>query len=215
LQSYILSLHNKVETEDRLVGNMNPDSANNLPFGIVKEIGATRYIICVDSAQFLNNSAFMSAYMALEFPGSQQKICFSAQNIAFNPKGVMPGPNTKLVLVSEHRISLGPKVTMVLKPDGFNYVEWDCNGFSAVNLKGYFEFDPGMIYPDPDAFSPDSVAPAFRSTPTTFTISWCRLPLRLSAYAAWKECPFPLLMPQPISVNCRMRPTCCFRKATA
>lgn len=160
LQSYILSLHNKVETEDKLVGTMNPDSAANLPFGIVKEIGATRYIICVDSARYLNNAAFMAAYMALEFPGSQQKICFSAQNIAFNPKGVMPGPNTKLVLVSEHRISLGPKVTMVLKPDGFNYVEWDCNGFSAVNLKGYFEFDPGMIYPDPDYPAQDSVVRA-------------------------------------------------------
>lgn len=160
LQSYILSLSNKVETEDRLVGNMNPDSAANLPFGIVKEIGATRYIVCIDSAKYLNNSATMSAYMAMEFPGSTQKICFSAQNIAFNPKGVMPGPNTKLVLVSEHRISLGPKITMVLKPDGFNYVEWDCNGFSAVNLKGYFEFDPGMIYPDPELMNPDSIVRA-------------------------------------------------------
>ena len=160
LQSYILSLSNKVEAEDKLVGNMNPDSAANLPFGIVKEIGATRYIICVDSAKYLTNSATMSAYMAMEFPGSTQKICFSAQNIAFNPKGVMPGPNTKLVLVSEHRISLGPKITMVLKPDGYNYVEWDCNGFSAVNLKGYFEFDPGMIYPDPDNNAQDSVVKA-------------------------------------------------------
>lgn len=160
LQSYILSLSNKVETEDKLVGNMNPDSAANLPFGIVKEIGATRYIVCIDSAKYVSNAATMSAYMAMEFPGSQQKICFSAQNIAFNPKGVMPGPNTKLVLVSEHRISLGPKITMVLKPDGQNYVEWDCNGFSAVNLKGYFEFDPGMIYPDPDNMVQDSVVRA-------------------------------------------------------
>lgn len=160
LQSYILSLQNKIETEDRTVGNMNPDSVANLPFGIVKEVGATRYIVCIDSAKFGNNSAHMSAYMAMEFPGAQQKLCFSAQNVAFNPKGVMPGPNTKLVLVSEHRISLGPKVTMVLKPDGFNYVEWDCNGFSAVNLKGYFEFGPGMIYPDPETFSTDSVVRA-------------------------------------------------------
>jgi hypothetical protein len=160
LQSYILSLHNKVTTENKIVGEMDPDSAANLPFGIVKEVGATRYIICIDSAEYRNNSASMSAYMAMEFPGSQQMLCFSAQNIAFNPRGVMPGPNTKLVLVSEHRIALGPKITMVLKPDGFNYVEWDCNGFTAVNLKGYFEFDPGMIYPDPDNIQPDSVVRA-------------------------------------------------------
>ncbi len=159
-QSYVLSICNKVESEDRLAGNMNPDSAASLPFGIVKEIGTTRYIIAIDSAKFQTNHATFSAFMALEFPGATQKICFSAQNISFNPKGVMPGPNTKLVLVSEHRISLGPKVTMVLKPDGYNYVEWDCNGFSAVNLKGYFEFDPGTIYPDPSLPNPDSLVRA-------------------------------------------------------
>ncbi|MBI3510467.1 MAG: hypothetical protein HY064_07365 [Bacteroidetes bacterium] len=138
---------------------MNPDSAASLPFGIVKEIGSTRYVIAIDSAKFKTNNATFSAFMALEFPGATQKLCFSAQNINFNPKGVMPGPNTKLVLVSEHRISIGPKVTLVLKPDGYNYVEWDCNGFQSVNLKGYFEFDPGMIYPDPSS-SPDSVVRA-------------------------------------------------------
>jgi hypothetical protein len=159
LQSKVLSICNKVETENRLAGNMNPDSAASLPFGIVKEIGSTRYIIAIDSAKFQTAHANFSAFMAMEFPGSTEKICFSAENISFNPKGVMPGPNTKLVLVSEHRISLGPKVTMVLKPDGFNYVEWDCNGFSSVNLKGYFEFDPGMIYPDP-TFSSDTVVRA-------------------------------------------------------
>ncbi len=114
LQSDILSLQNKIETKDRTVGNMNPDSVANLPFGIVKEIGATRYIVCIDSAKFGNNSAHTSAYMAMEFPSAQQKLCVSAQNVAFNPKGVMPEPNAKLILVSEHRISLGPKVTMVL-----------------------------------------------------------------------------------------------------
>ncbi len=160
MQSMVLSICNKVENENRLAGNMNPDSAASLPFGIVKEIGSTRYIIAIDSAKFQTNHASFSAFMALEFPGATQKICFSAQNIAFNPKGVMPGPNTKLVLVSEHRISLGPKVTMVLKPDGFNYVEWDCNGFSSVNLKGYFEFDPGTIYPDPSSPHPDSLVRA-------------------------------------------------------
>lgn len=159
LQAKVLSICNKVETEDRLAGNMNPDSAASLPFGIVKEIGTTRYIIAIDSAKFQTSHAAFSAYMAMEFPGAQQKICFSAQNIVFNPKGVMPGPNSKLVLVSEHRISLGPHVVMVLKPDGFNYVEWDCNGFSSVNLKGYFEFDPGMIFPDPNS-SPDSTVRA-------------------------------------------------------
>ncbi|HLG02305.1 MAG TPA: hypothetical protein VI731_01840 [Bacteroidia bacterium] len=159
LQSMVLSICNKVESENRLAGNMDPQNPGDLPFGLITEIGPTHYIIAIDSAKFRTGNAVFSAFMAMEFPGSQQKICFAAQNVAFNPKGVMPGPNTKLVLVSEHRISLGPNTAMVLKPDGYNYVEWDCNGFQSVNLKGTFEFSPGMIYPDPE-FSPDSVVKA-------------------------------------------------------
>jgi hypothetical protein len=161
-QSNVLSICAQVENENRLIGNMDPDSAASLPFGIVKETGATRYIIAIDSAKFHTANAAFSAFMALEFPGSAQKICFSASNIGFNPHGVMPSPNTRLVLVSEHRISLGPNIVMVLKPDGFNYVEWDCNGFQAVNLKGYFEFAPGMIYPDPAVSTDSAVRASFQ-----------------------------------------------------
>ncbi|HET6990247.1 MAG TPA: hypothetical protein VFJ43_02940, partial [Bacteroidia bacterium] len=52
LQSQVLSICNKVENENRFAGNMNPDSAASLPFGIVKEIGGTQYIIAIDSAKF-------------------------------------------------------------------------------------------------------------------------------------------------------------------
>jgi hypothetical protein len=159
-QSYVLSLVNKVTSQNRLLSQMDPDSMAALPFGIHKTIGGQEYVIAIDSSTFRPGIATFSAYMALTFPGATNKICFAAKNVAFNPKGVIAGPNTRLMLVSEHRISIGPKVQLVLKPDGYNYVEWDCNGFQAVNLRGYFEFDPGMIYPDPSAPQPDSVVRA-------------------------------------------------------
>lgn len=159
-QSYVLSLVNKVTSQNRLLSQMDPDSMAALPFGIHKTIGGQEYVIAIDSSTFRPGIATFSAYMALTFPGATNKICFAAKNVAFNPKGVVAGPNTKLMLVSEHRINIGPKVQLVLKPDGYNYVEWDCNGFQAVNLRGYFEFDPGMIYPDPSAPQPDSVVRA-------------------------------------------------------
>ncbi|MGL5892969.1 MAG: hypothetical protein ACRC3B_23970, partial [Bacteroidia bacterium] len=159
-QSKAVSLTDKVVSGNRLLSQMDPDSMAALPFGISKTIGGQQYVIAIDSSTFRPGIATFSVYMALTFPGALNKICFAAKNIAFNPKGVIAGPNTRLMLVSEHRINISPKVQLVLKPDGYNYVEWDCNGFQAVNLRGYFEFDPGMIYPDPSAPQPDSVVRA-------------------------------------------------------
>lgn len=138
----------KVLSTNNFAGNFNPDSATTLPYGIVKEIGVTRYVIAIDSAMFAPGKATFSAYMALEFPGSTDKIAFAAKNVAFNPKGVIPGNNTRLALVSEHHIRIGPNTTMVLQPDGGNYVEWDCNGFKGVKLKGFFEFGGNMLTSD-------------------------------------------------------------------
>lgn len=138
----------KVESTNNIAGNFNPDSAVSLPFGIAKEIGVTRYIIAIDSAYFAPGKAVCNAYMALEFPGSTDKIAFAAKNIAFNSKGVIPGNNTRLALVSQHKLRMGPNLTLVLPDDGTNYVEWDCNGFKGVKLKGYFEFGNNLLVPD-------------------------------------------------------------------
>ncbi len=138
----------KVESTNNLVGNFHPDSVATLPFGILKEIGVARYVIAIDSAYFAPGKSIFNAYMALDFPGSTQKIAFAAKNVAFNPKGVIPGNNTRLALVSRHRIHIGPNITLVLPDDGSNYVEWDCNGFKGVKLKGYFEFGKNILVPD-------------------------------------------------------------------
>ncbi|HXB39011.1 MAG TPA: hypothetical protein VNZ49_00625, partial [Bacteroidia bacterium] len=151
----------KVESSNNLVGNFNPDSVAILPFGIIKEIGITRYIIAIDSAVFAPGKANFNAYMALEFPGSTDRIAFAAKNIAFNPKGVIPGYNTRLVLVSEHKIHIGPNITLILKPDGSNYVEWDCNGFKGIKLKGYFEFGKNILIPDSSSTNNNTVRASF------------------------------------------------------
>jgi hypothetical protein len=112
-QSRVISLSKKVEDENRLVTSMNPDSLASLPVGIIQEFNGTRYIIAIDSATFRPGMSTFSAYMALEFPGANEKICFAAKNIGFNPEGVMSTNNSKLMLVSQHRIAIGPKITVV------------------------------------------------------------------------------------------------------
>lgn len=151
----------KVSSTNNYAGNFNPDSAASLPFGIIKEIGIAKYIIAIDSAGFGPGKSSFNAYMAIEFPGSQDRLAFAAKNIAFNPKGVVPGNNTRLVLVSEHRISIGPHLHLVLKPDGNNYVDWDCNGFKGVGLSGYFELGNNILVPDTTATTDKTVKATF------------------------------------------------------
>jgi hypothetical protein len=140
----------KVNQGQNYTNSYNGESSASLPLGIIKQIGQTTYIIAVDSAQFFPNYAKCSAYMAIGLPGMLDTIAFAAKNIAINPKGVLGGSigNSKLLLVSDHRIRISPKVTMILKNDGSNYVEWNCNGFQAINIKGYFEFSKTILVPE-------------------------------------------------------------------
>lgn len=156
-----MSVTGKVASTNNYVGNLNQDSLATLPFGIIKEIGTTRYVIALDSAVFEPGVARYHAYMAIDFPGSTEKIAFIAKNVAFNPKGVIPGNNTRLVLASDQKINIGPKITLNLKADGNNYVEWDCNGFKAVNLKGNFEFHNSMLKPDTSKTKDSTVTASF------------------------------------------------------
>lgn len=89
----IYAITNKVEETQNFVnlGNLSPDSNIALPFGIIKDVGAARYSICVDSMKFKSNGAYFSACAAIEFPAAKKKIAFKGSNIKFNPAGVTGG----------------------------------------------------------------------------------------------------------------------------
>lgn len=136
-----------VEDPDKQVGSFDPETAPSLPIGLVKTIGDTKYIICIDSAYWVEDAAYFSAYMALEFPGAEKKIAFAAKDIQFNPKGVLGGSQAKLMLISDHLIKLGPNTSLYLTSNGSNYVNWNCNGFESVNLHGEFLFSGEILQP--------------------------------------------------------------------
>jgi hypothetical protein len=143
----VYAMNEIVSDPDRQVGNFNPDSLPSLPIGISKEISGTNYIIAIDSAYFLPDGAYFNAYMAVEFPGAEQRLAFAAKNIKFNPKGVTGGEQARLQLVSQHLIEMGPNTSLLLPSDGSNYIKWNCNGFESVHLHGYFLFDGEMLTP--------------------------------------------------------------------
>lgn len=158
----IIALSKQVEEENKLVGQLQQDVGNDLPIGLKKEIAGSTYIIAIDSAVFKPGGAYFNAYMAIDFPGSTEKLAFAAKNIWFNPKGVGAGPLTRLVLLSDYHIELGPHIKLHLKPDNSNYVEWDCNGFKSISLKGYFEFDSQMLLPDSTSTTEKIVTASFQ-----------------------------------------------------
>jgi hypothetical protein len=143
----VLAMNEKVSDPERQVGNFDPDSMPSLPIGLVKEVGQTNVIIAIDSAYFLPDGAYFSAYLALDFPGSDVPLAFAAKDIKFNPKGIIGGEQSKLKLVSKHVIELGPNTKLMLPDDGSNYVNWSCNGFESVNLHGFFLIEDGIISP--------------------------------------------------------------------
>ncbi|TNE55379.1 MAG: hypothetical protein EP338_03695 [Bacteroidetes bacterium] len=141
-------MNERIQNDPRLqVGSINTDSLPSLPIGIVKKIGETVYVIAIDDAVFETDGAHFSAYMALDFPGADRKLAFAAENVHFNPSGVLAGEGAKLSLVSDVTLHLGPKVDLFLRGDGSSYVEFDCNGYKRTRLKGEFRFNGDLLQP--------------------------------------------------------------------
>ncbi|MGZ3931757.1 MAG: hypothetical protein ACXVP0_10405, partial [Bacteroidia bacterium] len=158
----VLSVVQKVEDGSNFIDQLSADSSLVLPAGIIKTIGAARYIIAIDSVKFKPAGAYFSAYAAIDFPGTTKKLAFEAENIKFNPKGVVGGNQARLMLVSEHTIKINNTVSLKLKNDGSNWVEWDCGGFKAISLKGYFVFSKGKLRPDATQTSDTAVTASFQ-----------------------------------------------------
>ncbi len=158
----VISIVNTVESKNNFIDQLNPDSNVSLPFGIIKQVGAVRYVIAIDSMRFQTQGAYFSAYASIDFPGTLKKLAFRGSNIKFNPKGVVGGEQAKLYLASDHLISINPTVSLKLLGNGQNWVEWDCNGFKAINLVGNFIFKKGKLLPDPSQTTDSVVTASFQ-----------------------------------------------------
>ncbi|MFM8911385.1 MAG: hypothetical protein ACKOE6_00510, partial [Flammeovirgaceae bacterium] len=103
-----------------------------------------------DSAYSEERGWFFSAYASIKLPGSTRPLAFAAKNIAFNAGGLTSSTQVKLLLASDIETDLNDKISLILPADGRNFVEWDCNGFRSVNLKGEFIFSDEIVEPDTD-----------------------------------------------------------------
>jgi len=171
LVSRIHALHDAILESGKIAGQMAPDAEASLPMGIMKQVGGLNYLIAIDGMAFTPQGATLNAYVSLDVPNSERRIAFAGRNIGFHPGGLTSGgTSTKLVLVEDQTIPMGQKVSLVLTTaDSKNYVEWDCNGFKAINIKGYFEFSSNTlvgIKPDGTADSNKKIKASFETNMT-------------------------------------------------
>jgi hypothetical protein len=146
--NYALNLSQKVTDGHRLVPDLQSVAKSQLPVGIPAEVGGKKVVICVDSARLTPQGAMFNAYAAIEFPQTGQKLAFAARNLAFNPGGIGGSSQAKLALISDVSFPVFNNVNLHLVADGSNFVEWDCNGFKRVHLKGEFVFSRDLLVPD-------------------------------------------------------------------
>lgn len=147
LDKRILAVCKEVEENGRTTDRLVASDFQQLPVGLVREVNGKRYIIAIDSAYHTQQGWFFTAYAALTIPGTTEQLAFAGRGIAFNGGGIAATNSSKLVLVSDHSINMGHS-ELVIPGDGHNYLEFDCNGFKAVNLKGNFLFNEGLLVPE-------------------------------------------------------------------
>ncbi len=150
LSIYVNSLCKEVIESGKTTDKLTENDLASLPIGIARETPSGPFVIAIDSAYSTDRGWFFSAYASVTLPGTTQPIAFAAKNIGFNNGGLSTSSQVKLMLVSAIRIPLNENVLIELPADGRNFLEWDCNGFKSVNLKGNFIFSDGTLEPDTD-----------------------------------------------------------------
>jgi hypothetical protein len=155
-ENQVLATCKLVEENCKTTTQLKESDLGSLPLGIAPQGCNGTTIVVVDSASWGDRRGgrpsgwLFSAYASVIIPGTSKPIAFAAKNIGFNG-GVLSGSSQiKLILVSPQSIPINEHLTLELPADGHNFVEFDCDGFKAVNLKGNFVFSDGLLQPDTD-----------------------------------------------------------------
>jgi hypothetical protein len=143
-EEYVLAKCNQI-AESKTTEQFDAASMADLPIAIINNPAV---IIAVDSAYSNERGWFFSAYASVMLPGTSKPLAFAARNIAFNGKGLAASSLMKLILVTTKPINLGDQVKLELTGDGRNYIEFNCDGFRSINLKGNFLFNESLLQAD-------------------------------------------------------------------
>ncbi|NJO00941.1 MAG: hypothetical protein HC880_03930 [Bacteroidia bacterium] len=149
LEAQVMAICQAVADQEKLLTYLSADAILNYPLGVTREISGVNYVIAVDSVRGSENGYLFNAYTTIQFPGTARPLAFVGQNLQFGEGGIAQSSDTRLVLASHRKIPINEHIDLVLPADGHNYVEFDCEGFRSINLKGHFVFRSELLIPDP------------------------------------------------------------------
>jgi hypothetical protein len=144
-ETQIHVLGETVYQSNRYVETLDSSTFYNLPVGL---IGGSQkdpsYAILINKAVIKPEGAYFNAYMSLTNPFDGTKLAFQAENVPFSFKGGLRG-DLRLELVTKAKFTICKDVDLFILPG--SYVEWDCNGFKMLKIKGSVEFASSTFLP--------------------------------------------------------------------
>ncbi len=149
-ETYITSLLAKIQENGNTVKELSEANLKNLPVGVKRTINNKEIVIGIDSALAAPGGIMINAYTQLKLNGETKRISFEVRHLLITPAGIASSQSSKMALISDIEIAISEQVHLILPGDGDNYIEWDCNGFKSVNLKGLFKFSGDVFIPDPE-----------------------------------------------------------------
>lgn len=136
------SLLLNVKTSNRYIGILASNQPHELPVGIQKIIAGVEYTIVLDDLFLDPMGANLKAYMTLQFPGSDKKLGFFADNVRIGPDGI---ETAQLRLIKDEDVSMGA-FTLRFRSD-VTRIDWDCNGYNSTTIGGDVIFPSNLVKP--------------------------------------------------------------------
>ncbi|HRG21712.1 MAG TPA: hypothetical protein PLQ57_11805 [Saprospiraceae bacterium] len=144
-----------LETGGKLLSLLSSGSTVSLPIGIDKEISGTKIIIGITNVRILKDSASMDMVVNIKIPNLEVVngfVSLGAQ-ACITTNGF--GNDVRLYLPQDQVLPMGNGNEFRIKgaegasdPRNITSVEWDCNGFRALNLVGAVRFTRDWMLPE-------------------------------------------------------------------
>ena len=137
IEAKIQAAFDSVKSLNKYIEKLDSARLLNLPVGILGPGKDPRYGILIDDVMLRPEGAYFNASMLMVNPFDGSRLCFQGQNIPFSFSGGVVG-NARIMLVSQQKLKICDGVKLCILPG--TYVEFNCNGFKALNIKGKISF---------------------------------------------------------------------------
>lgn len=144
-----------LEAGGKLLSLLSSGSTVSLPIGIDKEISGSKIIIGITNVNILKDSASMDMVVNIKLPNLEVVngfVSLGAQ-VCITRNGF--GNDVRLYLPQDQVFPMGNENEFRIKgaegaldPRNITSVEWDCNGFRALNLVGAVRFTREWMLPE-------------------------------------------------------------------